>query len=95
MSPYGVEEMSGNVWEWTRSLWGEDRKEPDFGYPYDPTDGREDPDAKGSRVLRGGSWSSDRRDARCGCACRRWDIPDLFAAVNGFRVVVSLGAFES
>src|SRR3989304_3513089 len=41
-SPYGVEEMSGNVWEWTRSLWGEDWEKPTFTYPYDPNDGRED-----------------------------------------------------
>jgi hypothetical protein len=30
-----------NVWEWTSSLWGKKRDEPDFKYPYDPMDGHE------------------------------------------------------
>jgi|GEM_PF-527217 len=45
-SPYGCEELSGNVWEWTRSLWGENWDKPDFGHPYKPTDGREDVSSK-------------------------------------------------
>ena len=47
-SPYGVLDMSGNVYEWTRSLL-----KP---YPYDPRDGREDLKAQGARVVRGGSF---------------------------------------
>lgn len=48
VSIYGVYGMSGNVWEWTSSLL-------DL-YPYDASDGREDPDARGERIARGGSW---------------------------------------
>ncbi|MCH6545189.1 MAG: SUMF1/EgtB/PvdO family nonheme iron enzyme [Deltaproteobacteria bacterium] len=50
-SPYGVLDMSGQLWEWTRSA-----HEP---YPYDPKDGREELSAGGSRVARGGNAASE------------------------------------
>ena len=80
-SPYGLLDMVGNVWEWTRSLW--------FKYPYDPQDGRENLEAGDDdlRVARGGSWDFHRSDARC--AYRLGLIPDLQVDFNGFRVVVS------
>ena len=56
-SPYGCLDMAGNVWERTRSLWGEDLSGPMFKYPYDPGDvNREDLKAADTtrRVLRGG-----------------------------------------
>jgi formylglycine-generating enzyme required for sulfatase activity len=49
-SPYGALDMAGNVHEWTSSL--------DKAYPYDPADGREDPEATGWRVVRGGSFGA-------------------------------------
>ncbi len=52
-SPYGVLEMSGNVWEWTRSL-----HKP---YPYVAGDGREASHTRASRIWRGGS-GHDNRD---------------------------------
>ena len=76
----GIHDLSGNVWEWTASLYRD--------YPYRPEDGREEPQAEGPRVVRGGSWGSGRRVARC--AYRSWDHPGSFNVALGFRVVVSL-----
>ena len=80
-SPYGVLDMAGNVWEWTRSLYK--------GYPYDPGDGRENLEAglDALRVVRGGSVVSPRLDARC--AYRVGLDPDFGWYNLGFRVVVS------
>ncbi len=89
VSPYECEDLSGNVWEWTRSLWGNDLDKPTFAYPYDPSDGREDLQASDnvSRVLRGGAFLSIARLARC--AARLHNHPDDRVDFYGFRVVAS------
>ncbi|MBI4661502.1 MAG: SUMF1/EgtB/PvdO family nonheme iron enzyme [Verrucomicrobia bacterium] len=81
-------DMAGNVWEWTRSLWGKDYN-LDFPYPYRTDDKREDLDAANNvaRVLRGGSWDDDADLARC--AYRLGDRPDYRFSLVGFRVVAS------
>jgi len=56
-SPYGALDMAGNVWEWTSSAYAD--------YPYNPKDGREDPESSKGRVLRGGSFSGNAYSVRC------------------------------
>ncbi|HET9209306.1 MAG TPA: SUMF1/EgtB/PvdO family nonheme iron enzyme [Thermoanaerobaculia bacterium] len=87
-SPSGCEEMSGNVFEWTRSLWGKDLGNPSFRYPYVREDGREDLKAPSRvlRVLRSGSFFNDPRVARC--ASRYGLVPGPRLGDVGFRVVV-------
>ena len=81
-SSYGVLDTVGNIWEWTRSLWGR--------YPY-PTDKAELVQREGlqvaknnPRVLRGGACDSSRHKVRC--AYRRHQGGWLTR--NGFRAVV-------
>jgi len=90
-SPYGVEELSGNCFEWTRSLQG--------GYPY-PVSGQERADRENlnlrrPRVVRGGSFfgGSDmagrrRAPRRVRCAYRDGDLRRNRNDGLGFRVVV-------
>jgi formylglycine-generating enzyme required for sulfatase activity len=81
-TPGGIHDLSGNVWEWTSSLYRP--------YPYHADDGREDPEAEGARVLRGGSWDDASRLARC--AFRNGDVPGNWNGIVGFRVVFSPGS---
>jgi formylglycine-generating enzyme required for sulfatase activity len=88
-SPYEVEELSGDVWEWTRSLWGKNWEKPDFKYPYRVDDDRENVEAGAnvSRVLRGGTFYFNRRYVRCASryGLSYWNLN------LGFRVVVAPG----
>ncbi len=87
-SPYGIVDLSGNVWEWTRSLWGPDFAKPVFAYPYRPNDGRESqgtPD-RILRVVRGGAVHDGQESVRC--AYRDRDLPISRVGGIGFRVVV-------
>jgi formylglycine-generating enzyme required for sulfatase activity len=79
-SPYGVLDVAGNAWDWTRSLHR--------GYPYDPEDGREDPDANGQRVLRGGAFCDEAWRIRS--AYRVRDVPDHRYKGYSFRVVSAI-----
>jgi len=88
-SPFGVEDMSGNIWEWTRSLWGKNAFEPEFKYPYNPIDGRENLEASDDyrRVVRGGAFLNDDGGVRC--AYRGSGGPHDRDNYSGFRVVFS------
>ena len=77
--PFGLLDMSGNVWEWTRS--------PYQPYPFDPSDDRKDLQADALWVMRGGSFADAERNVRA--AIRGGADPGARRAFIGFRVVIT------
>jgi formylglycine-generating enzyme required for sulfatase activity len=82
-SPYGCLDMAGNVWEWTRSLYGE--------YPYPGEEEararRENQQESGNKiqVVWGGDYLSGLRGVRCASRFRSYRDNN---GRTGFRVVV-------
>lgn len=76
-NPWGLFDMHGNVWEWTRSV--------ERAYPFDENDGRNDLAATGRRVARGGSWYD--RPQRCTSSFRLGYQPYQKVFNTEFRVI--------
>lgn len=77
--PFPVFDMSGNVWEWTRSPF-----EP---YPWNPADLPSDLDADALWVMRGGSFTDSPANARA--ATRGGADPGARRPFIGFRLALS------
>jgi len=81
-SPYGVQDMAGNVWEWCQDVYDKDY------YAKSPAKNPTGPDKGEFRVLRGGAWGSTSVTTRS--ACRLRESPDTtFHDDGGFRCAVA------
>ncbi|MBK9715910.1 MAG: SUMF1/EgtB/PvdO family nonheme iron enzyme [Kouleothrix sp.] len=77
-SPCGATDMAGNVFEWTSSM--------DWNYPYRIGDGRDELDRYGTRVRRGGAYTSEEVFMRT--TTRQLSPPDGMFLADGFRCAV-------
>ncbi len=79
VSPYGCEDMSGNVWEWCQD-WFDEKY-----YSKSPKENPMGPDTGSNRVLRGGAWNLTA--GGCRSAYRRGSGPGYRVARFGFRLL--------
>ncbi len=89
-SPYGVQDMAGNVYEWTSTWYAR--------YPYREYDGREEVEQEvveddtdppyEHRVLRGGSWRDDAFHARTACRKKGHPLGGLAMHDYGMRLIL-------
>ncbi len=88
LSLYGCTDMVGNVQQWTSTLWGSDRRQSDYPYPYRP-DAREQLDADDARyrlrrIYRGSIFND--AFSQCRCSARGHDRPKSAPITRGFRL---------
>jgi formylglycine-generating enzyme required for sulfatase activity len=77
VSPFGMEEMAGNVWEWCLDYFENYRG----GHKVNPRG----PTCGAKRVYRGGSWKS--RFNSCRATARNSNVPSFSCNDLGFRIV--------
>ncbi len=90
----GVREPAGtSIWDWTSTLWGDDRRHPEFPLPYRPDDGRERKAPSTGpyreyRICRGGP--SRGHEERLDLRARKRYPADSRNRRRGFRVALTV-----
>ncbi len=82
-SPYGVEDMAGNLWDWIHDWYFLDY------YKFQPKKDPTGPPPATNRSLRGGSWNRSLYNLRC--ANREHWVPYVLYNENSFRPAMDLG----